>query len=122
MTTIYHLTTEIEWKLASESGTYSAPSLDDEGFIHCSTKEQILRVANAFYQDVDDVVVMVIDVDALTAEVKWEAPAHPDGQDAPFEADAEKFPHVYGTINMDAVITCLEMPKGTDGYQLPDGI
>ncbi|MEL6402803.1 MAG: DUF952 domain-containing protein [Chloroflexota bacterium] len=122
MTMIYHLTTEIEWKLASESGTYSAPSLSSEGFIHCSTKDQILRVANAFYQSVDDLVLMCIDEDAVEALVKWEAPAHPDGQPAPFDASAEKFPHIYGTINMDAVTACLEMPKGDDGYRLPDGI
>lgn len=119
---IYHLTTAIEWKLAQQKGTYTAPSLDDEGFIHCSSKQQVIAVANVFYSQVDDLIILCIDEERLNAEVRWEAPAPPDGKDEPTQNYAQRFPHVYGPINLDAVQTILEMPHDDDGYHLPEGI
>jgi uncharacterized protein (DUF952 family) len=34
---IYHITTNAEWQNAQTKGEYTAPSLQTEGFIHCST-------------------------------------------------------------------------------------
>lgn len=119
---IYHITTPIEWKLAQENGQYSAPSLDTEGFIHCSTAIQVAPVANAFYSHVEDVILLFIDEDKLRAEVKWEAPAHVEGHDAPENSDTQLFPHIYGVINLDAVEKVVSLPKNAKGYSLPEGI
>ncbi len=45
---IYHITARTDWDAARQSGEYCADSLDDEGFIHASTQEQVLRTANRF--------------------------------------------------------------------------
>ena len=119
---IYHITSPIEWKLAQQSGEYSAPSLETEGFIHCSTANQVVPVANAFYSDVAELLLLYIDETKLTAELKWEAPAHIEGHDAPENSEEQLFPHIFGVINLDAVVDVVSLPKNDNGYTLPEGI
>lgn len=120
---IYHITTQEEWKTAQTEGEYSAPSLQSEGFIHCSTMKQIIPVANAFYREVPNLILLCVDKTNLNSALKWEAPAHPQGHDSSSVEEEQLFPHVYGTINLDAVTKVVDMPKDDDGlYRLPDGI
>ena len=115
---IYHITTRGEWQAAQAAGHYSAPSLQKEGFIHCSKLNQVLDVANAFYRTLQDVVLLCIDEGKLAAELKWEEPAHPEiVEDAP---DYPVFPHVYGAINLDAVLKVVDLPQDENGYRLPE--
>lgn len=75
---IYHITTETRWRIARSKGEYSAPSLEEEGFIHCSTMAQVFGVANAFYLDeTDEVLLLELDSERIQAEVRYEAPNHP---------------------------------------------
>jgi len=74
-----------------------------DGFVHCTAGDAgLLGVANAFYgQRSEPMVAWTIDTDLLASEVRWEAPAPPDGSVA---ADRSiRFPHVYGPIAMRAV-------------------
>ncbi len=119
---IYHITTPVEWKLARERGDYSAPSLDAEGFIHCSTLEQVIPVANAFYKNEETLILLCIEENKLQSELKWEPPAHLQGHDAPENSDEQLFPHVYGIINLDAVTNFVSIPEGENGYHLPDNL
>lgn len=117
---IYHITTRGEWLAAQAAGEYSAPSLKAEGFIHCSKLNQVLDVANAFYRQLQDVVLLCIDESKLLAELKWEAPVHPKASaDAP---DYPEFPHVYGKINLDAVLKVVDLPQSENGYTLPESL
>jgi uncharacterized protein (DUF952 family) len=120
---IYHITTRQEWDIAQSAGEYSAPSLQSEGFIHCSTVNQIVDVANAFYRDVPNLILLCIDETKLSFTLKWEAPVHPQGHDPSTIDEQQLFPHVYGTINLDAVMKIVDMLKNNDGlYRLPDDI
>jgi uncharacterized protein (DUF952 family) len=60
---IYHLALLAEW--GSSAGEYRGStlgrSLDDVGFIHCSTAAQIRQVAELLYSGRDDVVLLKID-------------------------------------------------------------
>ncbi|MDQ7025209.1 MAG: DUF952 domain-containing protein [Anaerolineae bacterium] len=120
MTYIYHITIQEAWEQADRH--YTASSLESEGFIHCSTTAQILQVANAFYRDVPNLVLLCIDTEKLSADLKWEAPAHPKGHKAPPTSDDMLFPHVYGTINLDAIVDVVDFPQGEKGFTLPDGL
>ncbi|HUF38955.1 MAG TPA: DUF952 domain-containing protein [Anaerolineales bacterium] len=106
---IYHLTSRSRWEDALQQGSYTAESLAVEGFIHCSTDAQLLPVANAFYRDLADPVVLRIEADRLEAPLRWEAPESGD------TFDAERFPHVYGPINLDAVIAATGPARSPDG-------
>lgn len=101
---IYHITTADAWRQAQQKGVYTAPSLQTEGFIHCSTRAQVLPVANAFYRDVPDLLLLTIAPDSLTASLKWEAPAHPNPDNTPVDSAADLFPHVYGDIAISAIV------------------
>jgi len=101
--TIFHITTESQWQKALEQGFYTVDSLEKEGFIHASTAEQVPRVFNAFYQDQADLVLLAIALEKLESQVKWEDPVHPEGKKADAITETEKFPHIYGKINLSAV-------------------
>jgi uncharacterized protein (DUF952 family) len=106
---IYHITTERGWQVAREMGEYRAESLKAEGFIHCSTPEQIPKIASAFYRDVPNLVVLGIDPDQLNAPLAWEAPTHPATAEPPIREEPETFPHVYGAINLDSVVSIVPL-------------
>ncbi|MEB3274297.1 MAG: DUF952 domain-containing protein [Prochlorothrix sp.] len=96
---------------------YAPPSLTEEGFIHLSSREQVCGVANRFYQDQGDLILLEIDPQRLQADLRWEAPVHPDG--SPPEPDAPQFPHLYGSLNLDAVIEWYNLPQRDGQFTLP---
>jgi len=94
---IFHIARAADWEAALASGAYRVSTLgrtlDEEGFVHCACEEQVDGVRARFYAGVPDLVVLVVDVDRLAAEVRFE-----DG------GGGELFPHVYGPIEVDAVV------------------
>jgi uncharacterized protein (DUF952 family) len=110
---ILHITTAPEWATARAAGEYRAPSLDTEGFIHCSTPSQVVHVGDWFYREIPDLVLLCIDADALTSEILWEASA---------DAFAGEFPHVYGPIAVDAVRAAVPWARGENGFEIPDAV
>jgi uncharacterized protein (DUF952 family) len=119
MTTIFHIATKMDWDAAGAAGEYAPASLPTEGFIHCSTAEQVIPVANQFYRGQADLLLLVIDTEKLAARLEYEAPSPPDGSPPP--TSAELFPHLYGALNLDAVAQAVEFPPGEDGaFVLPD--
>jgi uncharacterized protein (DUF952 family) len=109
---ILHITSRAEWDEAQARGQYIAPSLQTEGFIHCSTEKQVLHVANAFYRAKTGLVLLVIEEAKLKPGLKWEAPAGPP---APGISESDSFPHIYGPINLTAVASVVDFPPGHDG-------
>jgi uncharacterized protein (DUF952 family) len=110
---IYHITTKAEWQNAQTKGEYVAPSLQTEGFIHCSTAKQVAPVANAFYKGQSGLVLLKLDEDRIKSQVKWEAPAGPPAEGI---NESDLFPHIYGAINLDAVISVIDF--NTDDQSL----
>ena len=92
---ILHITTAPEWDHAREAGEYRAPSLDTEGFIHCSLPTQVTHVADWFYRDVPELVLLCIDPSLLSSELRWEPSA---------DEFAGDFPHVYGPVDVDVTV------------------
>lgn len=96
---IYHITTTDAWKFAKEVGYYEAASLVTEGFIHCSTAAQVAGTLERFFAGQTNLVKLIINSSKLTNELKYEV--------APSLNIA--FPHVYGVINLDAVIEVINL-------------
>ncbi|HEX7567941.1 MAG TPA: DUF952 domain-containing protein [Anaerolineaceae bacterium] len=108
---IYHITSRSSWSAAQKFGAYSADSLTSQGFIHCSKLHQILRVANSIFTNQRGLVILVIDPSQLKLEVRWEP-----GTD---KSD-ELFPHLYGPLNLEAVVGVLDFEPAPDGmFSLP---
>lgn len=108
---IVHITTAAEWAAAQRDGAYRAPSLDTDGFIHLSRADQVVRVADAAFRGREDLVLLAVDPERLSAPVRWE-PAE----------DGETFPHVYGPIEVAAVVAVVAFPEGPSGFSLPQAI
>lgn len=125
---IYHITTFADWTSAQSAGRYRAPSLDQEGFIHCSTAAQVVPVANRYYRGAVDLCLLSIAEDRLSAPLKWEPPAPPSGSpsgprrtpDQAAAAAAELYPHLYGPLNLDAVLAITALhPSPSGDYTFP---
>lgn len=90
---IFHITSEEAWANAQARGVYDADSLAAEGFIHCSDLHQVTWVAARRFCGRADLVLLHIDPRRLQAEVRYEN----------LEGGQELFPHVYGSIPLEAV-------------------
>lgn len=109
MNVILHITQQKQWEQARQQGIYRADSLDTEGFIHCSTSKQVLKVANNFFSNQKGLVLLYIDSDKVNREIRYET----------VEAN-EQFPHIYGELNLDAVFEVIGFEPGEDGiFKLP---
>jgi glutathione S-transferase len=107
---IYHIATREDWEHAQADGEYTRSSVDktlqQEGFIHASQRSQVTRTANKFYRDVPgDLLVLVIDTGLLRSEVRYEGVP---GAELPF-------PHIYGPLNVDAVVETRPLAAKPDG-------
>lgn len=109
---IYHIVPEKIWKEAVEKGTYLGDTLETEGFIHASEIDQVVEVANSLFTGQKGLVLLVIDRDKLTSPIKYEDPGN-----------GELFPHIYGPLNLDAVVDVVSFEPTADGtFQLPDNL
>lgn len=80
---------------ANKNGTnYQCDSLASEGFIHCCDRHQLAGVVSRYYQEIDDVVLLVVDVEALEPALIHENTV----------GGSELFPHIYGAINRSAIV------------------
>jgi uncharacterized protein (DUF952 family) len=119
MTFIYHIIPDKNWESARKLGEYRAASLETEGFIHCSTQAQVAAVANAFYPGQRDLLLLTIDSARLTAPLQWDPPAHPAPKSAPASLHG-KFPHIYGALNLDAVVKVRKLePNNKGAFSFP---
>ena len=100
---LVHLCSRPAWQSAQSQGSYQADSLKNVGFIHLSRPEQIIKVANAFYQGLPDPILLWIDPTQLQSELRWET------------VDHEIFPHLYGPLNLNAVVSVSELHSDETG-------
>jgi len=115
---IFHITSRIAWDEAQKHGDYRIESLTTEGFIHCSTLSQVLSVANNFYKGQSGLILLEIEPTLLSSKLKWEPPS--GGTPPPGVPLGDKFPHVYGPINLDSVIRVVDLTSKPDGtFDLP---
>lgn len=109
MSLIYHIAYPADWQDATARGDYRISTrgrtLEEQGFIHAGKSHQVARVADMFYSDQDDLIVLVIDTAALRPELRYEEAPNWD----------ETLPHIYGPLNTDAVVDTLPLRKNADG-------
>jgi uncharacterized protein (DUF952 family) len=102
--TILHFCPRERWTRAQQEGEYAADTLATEGFIHCSTAEQVHVPANELARGRTDLVLLEIDEDRLAEPPRVEG----------------GFPHVYGPIPVAAVMRVHDFPPNADGtFTLP---
>ncbi|WP_414837074.1 DUF952 domain-containing protein [Candidatus Nanohalococcus occultus] len=107
---IYHFIPIERWREVRNQEYYSTESLENEGFIHCSKKDQITEVADFKFNDQEKLMILKIDEEKVESEIKYEG-----------EKD-NKFPHIYGKLNLEAVEETEIMENTEKGYNLPKGV
>jgi uncharacterized protein (DUF952 family) len=90
---IYHIVLPDVWEGFKGKEGYEAESLETEGFIHCSFARQIDGVLERYYKGVDRVLILKIDPDKLESKLVNEP-----------STNNEVYPHIYGPINLKAVV------------------
>lgn len=116
---IFHITSRAAWEEAQQRGDYRAESLETEGFIHCSAPSQVLPVAENFYKGQSGLILLGIEPALLSSALKWEPPS--GGSPPPGVPEGDSFPHIYGAINLDAVVKTFDLEKDSNStFILPD--
>jgi uncharacterized protein (DUF952 family) len=112
---LYHLADRGEWRAAAAVGEYRISTrgvtLAQQGFIHCSQRHQLRGVAEQYYGDADNLVLLVIDSERVVSPIRYEAPT--DG--------VEEYPHIYGPLPIGAVTAVVPLSRDREGRLiLPD--
>ena len=116
---IFHITSRTAWEDAQQRGDYRAESLETEGFIHCSTPSQVLPVAENFYKGQSELILLCIEPTLLSSALKWEPPS--GGSPPPGVPEGDAFPHIYGPLNLNAVVKVIDLEKNSNNtFILPD--
>ncbi len=89
---IFHITTPADADRLLGTGTLDPPSLATDGFVHCSTADQVVATTERWLAGVEDLVLVELDVERLEADVRW-----------PEVYPGQRFPHVHGPLNGCAV-------------------
>jgi uncharacterized protein (DUF952 family) len=105
---LFHVADAAEWAVAREAGRYERStrgrSLAEVGYVHLATADQWPDVLDRFFAGHEGrLLLLTIDTGRLTAPLRWEAP-HP-GSD-------ELFPHLYGPLDLDAVVAARPLRPG----------
>ena len=109
MAIIFHIA-ELEAWASRAGGSYSPEMFPVDGFVHCSTGDQVVKVADVRFRGQQGLVLLCIDTDKVIAEIRYEN----------LEGGRELFPHIYGEINTGAVVHVAEFEPGADGcFALP---
>ena len=117
---IYHIVPESEFKAGIAGNSYTPARFEEDGFVHCTAgRETSLLVAKDYYRPflesdaAEPLLLLQIDTTKLTATVKFEAPAPIAGGGSEHLENETLFPHIYGVVNLDAVVG--------NGRLLPNG-
>jgi uncharacterized protein (DUF952 family) len=107
---IYHITNPAAWKKGQEDGRYLPEGYEQDGFIHCSKREQIAGVGQRYYAGQTGLLILGINPDKLTSKLVFENTT----------GGEELFPHIYGPLNLDAVESTAEFGQKTNGtFEFP---
>jgi len=101
---LHHAATRADWEARTETD-YRPAGLATEGFVHCSTAEQLPATLARHYRGRDDLVLLTLDVGALTSDLVWEDTS----------GRGEAYPHIFGPIPLSAVTVVELLAVDDDG-------
>ena len=114
---IYYATKNSLLNTNGNTGYIEAPSLQQEGFIHCADRKGLELflsftsiAADHEFQHEDELLILTIDIKLLESPLKWEK----------VTGTTLLFPHIYGPINQRAVVAETLIHKdGLGNFNIP---
>lgn len=104
-TIVYHLVSPEWWETFANKDYYESETLQEETFIHLSTREQVNGTLVNYFKGVERIFLLNIDASKLTAPLVFED----------LFGIGIEFPHLYGRLNKDAVFVVEELLANKDG-------
>ncbi len=100
----HHLVAQPYYESSDASEAYTPEDFASDGFIHCTDGvESVLQIGNWHYKDDQRPwLVLLIDKEKVRAEIKYEDPER-------------IYPHIYGPLNRDAIVSTLPVKRAEDG-------
>ncbi|MBL75407.1 MAG: hypothetical protein CL763_00525 [Chloroflexi bacterium] len=109
---ILHVTTFQHWSQFKNYPFYESDSLQNEGFIHNCTKEQLLGVIGRHFASHQILMLLEIDTSKLVNPLRMEE-SYP----------GDWYPHLYGSLNKDAITKIIPMEADSFGsFTMPDNL
>lgn len=102
---ILHCMKEKSWNKVKNEKSFGKKDLKKYGFIHCSTIEYFWRVAPNFKDIYEPLVLICIDENKSTYEIKYENS----------DNCGRYYPHIYSEINADSIVQVLPFLKDDNG-------
>jgi len=102
---IFHILPADEWEQAKINGIYTPASLEVEGFIHCSTRDQVIQTVNSFFKGQSNLILLWILEDKVQPEIRYED----------LTGEGTLFPHIYGQLNLDSVEQTSKLGRDENG-------
>jgi uncharacterized protein (DUF952 family) len=95
-TTIYKILTIDQWTSFQESGVFTGNLLDvDDGYVHMSYEAQVPKTREKFFSGREDILLVHVNSTLLKEDTLRPEANRPGG---------DVYPHIYGTIPIEAVI------------------
>lgn len=92
---LYHLASAAEWEAHQRAGSIAPPSIEAEGFVHCSYGRQVAGTVAKHFTGATDLLALALDRQALGDVAVVDEDSYGSGQ---------AFPHAYGPIPVGAVV------------------
>ncbi|HET6511346.1 MAG TPA: DUF952 domain-containing protein [Candidatus Kapabacteria bacterium] len=102
---IYHFTEQDTFERSKSAGSYKPTAFAKDGFIHCSTREQVLQIANGIAPRDTPLVLLEVETSKVRHEIIYEN----------LEGGERLFPHIYGGIPHDAISRIWEFRADHNG-------
>lgn len=90
---IYHIVAKTYWETFADKDLYFPADYKEEGFIHCSKREQVKGSVLKHFKGDYELLLLHLEESKITSKL-IEEPSR----------SGKLFPHIYGGLNKDAVV------------------
>ena len=103
--TVYKIMSSSELNELRRDGLFRGSPADvADGYIHLSCASQLAGTLDKHFSGVDGLVLAAVDLSRLGDAVRWEP-----------SRGGQPFPHIYGELTMDAVVSVSPLERAPDG-------
>lgn len=108
MTALFKICPAPLWRQAERAGVFHGSEVDRrDGYIHLSTSAQAVETAARHFSGQNDLLLVRVDSAKLGSRLKWEP-----------SRGGRLFPHLYGDLDLTAVLKVEPLPLGPDGQHI----
>ena len=101
---LFHLTSPDAWTVAQREGELVPDGFEAEGFVHCSTLEQLVGTIERHFPGIDRLALLELDPEAVADDLRWEE-----------SRPGAVFPHLYRPLRSSDVLTTWPWERGPGG-------